>query len=97
MALRSLRVVELAGLAPVPMVGMMLAGTSLATAFDVFRLNLATSYPDFGANVVRIDKPPGFQPDTLTRYNSKENYLLTRHQARRHYAIVEVNAPYLWT
>jgi alpha-methylacyl-CoA racemase len=45
--LRSVRVLELAGLAPVPFAGMMLA--------------------DFGAHVVRIDKPKQMFPDPLAR------------------------------
>eukprot|EP00457_Paulinella_chromatophora_P010714 gb/GEZN01010826.1/.p1 GENE.gb/GEZN01010826.1/~~gb/GEZN01010826.1/.p1 ORF type:complete len:388 (-),score=44.27 gb/GEZN01010826.1/:44-1174(-) len=47
MALTGIRVLELAGLAPVPFCGMVLA--------------------DFGADVVRIDRPRGNAPDNLSR------------------------------
>ena len=42
MALRGLKVVEMAGLAPVPFAGMILAGESLAVVMGVYRVGVAS-------------------------------------------------------
>lgn len=70
MALRGLRVVEMAGLAPAPFAGMILAGE---TACDVFSNNSLPSPSDFGASVTRVDKTSQSAAvmDTLARLQSR--------------------------
>lgn len=75
MALRGLKVVEMAGLAPGPFAGMILAGESIEQTITMYAEFVICSvclwplliFPDFGASVVRVDKPNQPPLDTLAR------------------------------
>ena len=70
MALRGLRVVEMAGLAPAPFAGMILAGEMARRRLP----SINTVCPsDFGASVIRVDKTSQSAAvmDTLARLQSR--------------------------
>lgn len=64
MALKGLRVVEMAGLAPAPLAGMILAGEA---ANPKSPMHINSHFLDFGASVIRVDKPNTPSLDTLAR------------------------------
>jgi alpha-methylacyl-CoA racemase len=64
MALKGLKVLEMAGLAPVPYAGMILAGHSLVARMFFYPLFFCL---DFGASVVRVEKIQATSSDTLGR------------------------------
>ena len=65
MALKGLKVVEMAGLAPGPLAGMILAGIGSTVVYNVYTVTNVSI--DFGASVVRVDRPGQPPLDTLTR------------------------------
>ena len=83
MALRGLKVVEMAGLAPAPFAGMILAGRMVQIiclgmplcSINYFETEIICDqallcFTDFGASVVRVDKPNQPPLDTLARYGN---------------------------
>ena len=64
MALKGLRVVEMAGLAPAPFAGMILAGELTIPMKKILYLEFPL---DFGAAVIRVDKPDVPSVDTMAR------------------------------
>ena len=82
MALRGLKVVEMAGLAPAPFAGMILAGEESLRDYSDRKggkcgwsyknqlISFSSLFADFGASVVRVDRPNQPPLDTLARYVS---------------------------
>lgn len=64
MALRGLRVVEMAGLAPAPLAGMILSG-KIIIMLQTYTISI---HLDFGASVIRVDKPNQSTLDTMARW-----------------------------
>ncbi len=77
MALSGVRVIEMAGLAPAPLAGMILSGNE--TRYTSNSIVMLVVLLDFGATVVRVDRPGQPPIDTLTRFRCRSVKMRTQH------------------